>query len=176
MRFYAPGDEIYMFGFSRGAYTARFLAEMLDHVGLVSQGNEEMVMFAWKTFSDWQLRKKGWGRGKEEMSKYVSPDPLTSPPCVMFPVRQSPAVNWIDGGRYRYMTAFKDTFARPVGKVRFLGLFDTVNSVPRFENAWLRRSTGYPYLARSEPPAAPVPLLLTRRRQRAGDPPRHRHR
>lgn len=25
-----------MFGFSRGAYTARFLAEMLDHVGLLS--------------------------------------------------------------------------------------------------------------------------------------------
>jgi hypothetical protein len=34
MRFYSPGDDIYMFGFSRGAYTARFLAEMLDHVGL----------------------------------------------------------------------------------------------------------------------------------------------
>jgi uncharacterized protein (DUF2235 family) len=36
MRYYLPGDEIYLFGFSRGAYTARFLAEMLDHVGLLS--------------------------------------------------------------------------------------------------------------------------------------------
>ena len=35
-------DDIYFFGFSRGAYVARFLAEMLDHVGLLSQGNEEM--------------------------------------------------------------------------------------------------------------------------------------
>jgi uncharacterized protein (DUF2235 family) len=33
MRYYNVGDEIYLFGFSRGAYTARFLAEMLDHVG-----------------------------------------------------------------------------------------------------------------------------------------------
>ena len=36
MRYYRPGDDIYFFGFSRGAYTARFLAEMLDHVGLLS--------------------------------------------------------------------------------------------------------------------------------------------
>lgn len=57
MRFYSPGDDIYMFGFSRGAYTARFLAEMLDHVGLVATGNEEMVLFAWKTFSAWQQRR-----------------------------------------------------------------------------------------------------------------------
>jgi len=48
MRYYMPGDDIYMFGFSRGAYTARFLAEMLDHIGLLSAGNEEMCHFAWK--------------------------------------------------------------------------------------------------------------------------------
>jgi len=34
MRYYIPGDDIYFFGFSRGAYTARFLAEMLDHIGI----------------------------------------------------------------------------------------------------------------------------------------------
>jgi len=48
MRYYNVGDDIYLFGFSRGAYTARFLAEMLDHVGLLSAGNEEMARFAWK--------------------------------------------------------------------------------------------------------------------------------
>ena len=90
MRFYAPGDDIYMFGFSRGAYTARFLAEMLDHVGLVSQGNEEMVMFAWKTFSSWQQRKdgEGWGQRKQDMYEYVSLTPLAFPPRVRFLVRQ----------------------------------------------------------------------------------------
>lgn len=36
MRYYTPGDDIFFFGFSRGAYTARFLAEMLDSVGLLS--------------------------------------------------------------------------------------------------------------------------------------------
>lgn len=71
MRHYSPGDDIILFGFSRGAYTARFLAEMLDHVGLVSQGNEEMIMFAWKTFSNWQQRRENGGQQKEEMYKYV---------------------------------------------------------------------------------------------------------
>jgi uncharacterized protein (DUF2235 family) len=46
------------------------------------------------------------------------------------------------------MKAFRETFSRPVNRVRFLGLFDTVNSVPRFEAAWLGRS-GFPYTART---------------------------
>lgn len=33
-------------------------------------------------------------------------------------------------------------------RIRFLGLFDTVNSVPRFESAWMQRSK-FPYTARS---------------------------
>jgi uncharacterized protein (DUF2235 family) len=69
MRFYTPGDDIYMFGFSRGAYTARFLAEMLDHVGLVAKGNEEMVLFAWKTFSAWMMRRDN--TKKEMFYKFV---------------------------------------------------------------------------------------------------------
>jgi uncharacterized protein (DUF2235 family) len=54
LRYYAPGDKIYIFGFSRGAYTARFLAEMIDCIGLLSKGNEEMISFAWDTFSTYQ--------------------------------------------------------------------------------------------------------------------------
>lgn len=43
MQAYTFGDDLYFFGFSRGAYVARFLAEMLDHVGLLSAGNEELA-------------------------------------------------------------------------------------------------------------------------------------
>jgi uncharacterized protein (DUF2235 family) len=57
MRYYNSHDDIYIFGFSRGSYIARFLAEMLDFVGLLSAGNEELVQFAWKTFAKWQQRK-----------------------------------------------------------------------------------------------------------------------
>jgi uncharacterized protein (DUF2235 family) len=119
MRYYNVGDEIYLFGFSRGAYTARFLAEMLDHIGLLSAGNEEMARFGWKTFQKWQVRQDSTDKEKEE-KKYL----------------------------LQFMCAFRETFSRPVHRIRFLGLFDTVNSVPKFENAWMQRSK-FPYTARS---------------------------
>lgn len=122
MRFYSPGDEIYIFGFSRGAYIARFLAEMLDYVGLLSHGNEEMVAFAWKAFSQWQCRRTTGEGDVEGLKKKAE--------------------------MYEFMKGFRETFSRPVRRIRFLGLFDTVNSVPRFETAWMERSK-FPYTARS---------------------------
>jgi Uncharacterized alpha/beta hydrolase domain (DUF2235) len=50
MRYYQPGDEIFIFGFSRGAYTARVVAGMLHKVGLLSAGNEELLPFAWDMY------------------------------------------------------------------------------------------------------------------------------
>lgn len=43
---YAPGDKIYLFGFSRGAFTARCLAAMIGKFGIVilpSKGREKIV-------------------------------------------------------------------------------------------------------------------------------------
>lgn len=93
---------------------------MLDYVGLLSHGNEEMVSFAWKAFSQWQCRRTD---------------------------------NSADGvarrhAMYAFLKGFRETFSRPVRRIRFLGLFDTVNSVPRFEAAWMERSK-FPYTARS---------------------------
>lgn len=119
MRYYVPGDDIYFFGFSRGSYIARFLAEMLDYVGLLEAGNEELIRFAWKTFAKWQQRR-GQSEQDEEEKKRL----------------------------FNYMKAFRETFSRPISRIRFMGLFDTVNSVPRFESAWMQRSK-FPYTARS---------------------------
>ena len=58
MRSYRTGDQIYMFGFSRGAYIARFLAEMLDYIGLLSHGNEEMIKFAWKAKDVYEIESE----------------------------------------------------------------------------------------------------------------------
>ncbi|KAI9665812.1 MAG: hypothetical protein M1821_003746 [Bathelium mastoideum] len=66
MRYYVEGDLIYIFGFSRGAYTARFLAEMLCSIGLLSRGNEEMVRFAWNTFSDFQRSRGNVPQSKKD--------------------------------------------------------------------------------------------------------------
>jgi uncharacterized protein (DUF2235 family) len=43
---YEPGDKVYLFGFSRGAYTARALAGMLHSVGLLYPGTENLIRYA----------------------------------------------------------------------------------------------------------------------------------
>jgi hypothetical protein len=55
MRHYREGTKIYIFGFSRGAYTARFLNEMLDFIGLLGPDNEEVIPFVWDAFASWKL-------------------------------------------------------------------------------------------------------------------------
>ncbi|KAI1068480.1 hypothetical protein LB507_004349 [Fusarium sp. FIESC RH6] len=50
MRYYKPDAKIYIFGFSRGAYTAKYLARMINKVGLLCKGNEEMVPFAYRLY------------------------------------------------------------------------------------------------------------------------------
>ncbi|KAL8832164.1 MAG: hypothetical protein Q9191_000437 [Dirinaria sp. TL-2023a] len=71
MQAYNFEDDLYFFGFSRGAYVARFLAEMLDHVGLLSAGNEELARFAWKAFSQWQERQEGTDEEKQKKAQIV---------------------------------------------------------------------------------------------------------
>lgn len=46
MNHFEPGDHLYIFGFSRGAYTARALASLLHMYGLLRSGNEALVPYA----------------------------------------------------------------------------------------------------------------------------------
>ena len=48
-QFYRPGDNIYVFGFSRGAFTARSLCGFLSASGLLTEDacNEANLEFAW---------------------------------------------------------------------------------------------------------------------------------
>ena len=79
---------------------ARFLAEMLDHVGLLSSGNEEMIRFAWKAFAQWQQREENTVEERKKKEEMLD-----------------------------FLQAFRETFSRPVRRIRFLGLFDTGKSV-----------------------------------------------
>ena len=115
MRYYDDGDKIYVFGFSRGAFTARFLARMIATIGLLSKGNEEMVPFAYKAYQDYENKvydnhvNKNKAK-KKKGGKFKSSDEYE-----------------------KWMESFKVTFCRPDVKVHFLGLFDTVNSVGYFD-------------------------------------------
>jgi uncharacterized protein (DUF2235 family) len=49
-RHWVPGAHIFVFGFSRGAYTARSLAGMLNAVGLVDPDREGAALAAWEHY------------------------------------------------------------------------------------------------------------------------------
>lgn len=46
MNNWEPGDTVYLFGFSRGSYTARVVAALLYHVGLLPRGSENLIPYA----------------------------------------------------------------------------------------------------------------------------------
>lgn len=52
VRNYLPGDKIYLFGFSRGAFTARVLAALVHSFGLLERRNENLAPYLWQTISD----------------------------------------------------------------------------------------------------------------------------
>lgn len=62
MQNYEAGDRICLFGFSRGAYTARALAGMLHKVGLLPRCNYQQVPFAYRMYS--QDDETGWEQSK----------------------------------------------------------------------------------------------------------------
>lgn len=102
-RQYQAGDQIFVFGFSRGAYTARALTGMLRTVGLLRRGTENLVPYAVKLYA--QSGRSGaaaerdfWNVGDEFNRQFGHPD---------FP-------RPFDTGRHQ---------------VRFLGVWDTVKSV-----------------------------------------------
>src|SRR5882762_5967072 len=45
-----PGDHIFIFGFSRGAYTARALCGLLHMCGLLTPGNEALIPYALRLY------------------------------------------------------------------------------------------------------------------------------
>ena len=101
---YRPGDEIYLFGFSRGAYTARSVAGMIRKCGLIDHPTEARVNEAF------ELYRKG---GSEN-----APD---EPHIMKERQRLSP----------QFATSERDIATRGGGdivKIAYLGVFDTVGA------------------------------------------------
>lgn len=63
MQTYRENDRICLFGFSRGAYTARCLAGMVHKVGLLPAHNTAQVPFAYQFYKDGS--EKGWEMSTE---------------------------------------------------------------------------------------------------------------
>ncbi|KAF9076955.1 hypothetical protein BDP27DRAFT_1414085 [Rhodocollybia butyracea] len=65
MQNYRANDRICIFGFSRGAYTARSLAGMVNKVGILPACNHQQVPFAYKMFS----QDNDWGKDQSDLFK-----------------------------------------------------------------------------------------------------------
>lgn len=128
----SKGAKIYIFGFSRGAFTARFLARMIHTVGLLCKGNEEMVSFAYRLY---QRYLQGEIKDREK--------PKTTADGDQKPVS---TINFVATEETREakneIEAFSQTFCRKEGdsdeeaqniKVFFLGIWDCVASVAVLE-------------------------------------------
>jgi uncharacterized protein (DUF2235 family) len=51
MNRYVPGDDVYLFGFSRGAFTVRALAGMLHRCGLLQKGSTNLIPYASRVYN-----------------------------------------------------------------------------------------------------------------------------
>lgn len=62
---YVPGDRIYIFGFSRGAFAARALSSMISCSGLLKAESSALIEQAWRYFKDEQNQTTNFAALKE---------------------------------------------------------------------------------------------------------------
>ncbi len=104
MENHAPGDRIYLFGFSRGAYAVRVLAALTHACGLMDPQNRNLIPYAIDLFKAEATRAKKANDLEEQRTGLKHP--LHLPVC----------------------THFKQTFSN-TPDIHFMGLWDTVSSV-----------------------------------------------
>ena len=110
MRTYRAGDRIFVFGFSRGAYTALAVAGMLRTVGLLRPHLDNLIPYA----LDMYAQAGGYGR---------KPDGTVTPEEKAF---------WKERDEFDKTfgnPAFPSRFDKGGRQVHFLGIWDTVKTV-----------------------------------------------
>jgi uncharacterized protein (DUF2235 family) len=106
MNNYEDGDFGYLFGFSRGAYTARAVCSLLRMYGLIHPGNDALVpyairmMMAITKLHDLKQQKRTTEAQEQAIQKY-----------------------------FQLASDFKNTMARTTCTPYFVGVWDTVSSV-----------------------------------------------
>lgn len=104
LNMWQPGDRLFLFGFSRGAYTARILAGMLHKIGLLPRGAENLVPYAFRLYKKVRDERKK-GSGKKEWDEIC------------------------EGFRWTFSRPMHELDEKRHCPVHFLGVWDTVSSV-----------------------------------------------
>lgn len=105
MEQFEPTDKVYMFGFSRGAYTVRAVASLLRMYGLIRSGNEPLVPYAIRMMNGIDRARNDKAEDQEAIRQY-----------------------------FELADDFKNTMTRVDCQTWFVGLWDTVSSVGWIEN------------------------------------------
>jgi len=105
MNNFEEGDRVFLFGFSRGAYTARAVASLLRMYGLIPKGNDALVPYAIRMLmAIHTIDSRNGSRDAEEKSYFT------------------------------LAADFKNTFSARMCKPWFVGVWDTVSSIGWYEN------------------------------------------
>src|ERR1043165_1020300 len=119
MNMWEPEDHVFLFGFSRGAYTVRVLAGLLHELGLLPRSNDNLIPYVTRLF---KTARKDQTLGRAE------------PKSQYWQLRED----------FR-RTFARPTFAGDAERrfpIHFLGVWDTVSSV-----GWVWDPAKFPYTA-----------------------------
>lgn len=119
MREWQPGDEIWLFGFSRGAFTARCLAGMVNLFGILRPEHETLLPTLMRVYFS-----EG---GRENVDRSTQRRRKVAENMLGIQVRDSDVRE-----RGTVATQVRDGFTTPEGRdawVHFIGAWDTVESV-----------------------------------------------
>jgi uncharacterized protein (DUF2235 family) len=105
MQNFEKDDNVFLFGFSRGAYTVRAVGSLLNMYGLILRGNEPLVPYAIRLMT-------GISRANENVPK-----------------EREAKFSYFELAR-----DFKATMSRADCKPWFVGIWDTVNSIGWIDN------------------------------------------
>ena len=117
MNHFEEGDSVYLFGFSRGAYTARSVCSLLRMYGLMRRGNDPMVPYAVRMMM---------AIDQIESREHKSPEEAKKALATYFKLAED----------------FKHMMCGCECNPHFVGVWDTVNSV-----GWFTHPLKLPYVS-----------------------------
>jgi uncharacterized protein (DUF2235 family) len=121
MNNFESNDRVFMFGFSRGAYTVRAVASLLHMYGLIRKGNDALVSYAIRMLTAIDRDGSDTSVGAVDRSETI-PSPVR--------------------GYFQLAEQFEETFSIAECKPHFVGVWDTVSSV-----GWIENFLKLPYTA-----------------------------
>ncbi|WP_128548255.1 DUF2235 domain-containing protein [Larkinella soli] len=141
MNFYEEGDRIYLFGFSRGAFTVRVLSGLISKSGLLFKRNENLIEYAFKIFktsnNDEQARDFRKNLSREVPITFLGVWDTVSAILHKVTIRKLPRffedTCLSDQVKYACQALAIDDFRRPVFKPILWGPVETTD---RMEQVW----------------------------------------